>query len=112
VTHLNEAGRKRLREFEAEFAVGHALEEKGDFPGAAAFYETLGPRFADQPKIAAIAVSRIAHLKQGHPEAFHAGNKSASKTPSKAPSKPKSKSGPGSAKGKFRMTRRRGGKRA
>ena len=55
VTHLSEAGRLRLRQFEREFAVGHALEEAGDFARAAAVYAALLPRYADQPKIAEIA---------------------------------------------------------
>jgi hypothetical protein len=70
VSHLNEAGRKRLKEFEAEFAQGHALEERGDFRGAVALYSGLAPRYADQAQIAQIAVHRVAHLKQTHPEAF------------------------------------------
>jgi hypothetical protein len=70
VTHLNEAGRKRLKEFESEFARGHALEEGGDFSGAAALYTALEPRYSDQPQIAQIAVHRVAHLKRTHPEAF------------------------------------------
>jgi hypothetical protein len=70
VTHLNEAGRKRLQEFEGEFARGHALEEAGDFSGASALYADLAPRYADQPQIVRIAVHRVAHLKQTHPEAF------------------------------------------
>jgi hypothetical protein len=63
VTHLSEAGRKRLREFEAEFAAGHAKEEAGDLAGAIAIYRALLPRYADQPKIAAIASHRIEHLQ-------------------------------------------------
>ena len=75
VTHLNEAGRKRLQEFESEFAQGHALEEAGDFSGAAALYSGLVPRYADQPQIVKIAVHRVAHLKQTHPEAFSPASK-------------------------------------
>lgn len=70
VTHLNDAGRKRLREFEAEFAVGHAMEEKGDFRAAALHYSQMVPRFGDQPKIAQIAVHRVEHLRQSHPGLF------------------------------------------
>jgi len=70
VTHLNDVGRKRLREFEAEFAVGHAMEEKRDFGAAAAFYTALAPRYADHPKIAQIALHRAAHLKESHPQTF------------------------------------------
>jgi hypothetical protein len=73
VTHLNEAGRRRLREFEAEFAVGHAMEEKGDFRAAVLHYEQLHPRYADQPKIAQIAVHRAEYLRQNHSELFAAG---------------------------------------
>ncbi|HTB21521.1 MAG TPA: hypothetical protein VK914_02320 [bacterium] len=87
VTHLNEAGRKRLKEFESEFAVGHALEEAGDFAAAAAHYTALVPRYEDQPKIAQIAVHRVAHLKQTHPEAFsaHPLKSAASKRAKRAP---------------------------
>lgn len=70
VSHLNDAGRKRLKEFEAEFAEGHALEERGDFRAAVALYSGLAPRYADQPQIAQIAVHRVALMKQTHPEAF------------------------------------------
>jgi hypothetical protein len=72
VTHLNESGRKRLREFEAEFSVGHALEEKGEYPAAAAVYAALVPRYADQPKIARIAEHRAALLRERHPGDFDA----------------------------------------
>jgi hypothetical protein len=63
VTHLSEAGRKRLRQFETEFAAGHALEQKGRLREAIAVYETLLPRYADTPKIAAIAAHRIDFLR-------------------------------------------------
>ncbi|HXC64511.1 MAG TPA: hypothetical protein VNZ67_09135, partial [bacterium] len=39
VSHLTEAGRQRLREFEAEFSKGHALEESGRMADAVAYYE-------------------------------------------------------------------------
>ncbi len=63
VTHLNEAGRRRLRDFEKEFAIGHELEERGDYPGAVRLYAALAPRYADYPRIAQIALSRIEHLR-------------------------------------------------
>lgn len=68
VTHLNEAGRKRLREFEVEFAVGHAMEEQGDIKGAIQHYEQMVPRYADQPKIAQIAIHRVEYLGQNSGE--------------------------------------------
>ena len=64
VTHLNEAGRRRLKEFEAEFAVGHAMEERGDEAAAAEFYDALVPRYADVPRIAAIAEHRGRFLRE------------------------------------------------
>jgi hypothetical protein len=67
ITHLSEAGRQRLREFEREFAKGHALEEAGDIAGALKAYEALAPRYADQPKIAEIAVRRMEHLRSLYP---------------------------------------------
>jgi|SRR5665213_1191707 len=70
VSHLNEVGRRRLKEFEGEFSVGHALEEEGDFRGAVTHYLALAPRYGDQPQMVQIAVHRAAHLKKEHPEAF------------------------------------------
>lgn len=70
ITHLSESGRQRLREFEKEFAVGHALEESGRYAQAVAAYQALLPRFQDHAKIAEIATRRIQHLRQEHPEAF------------------------------------------
>lgn len=69
VTHLSEAGRQRLREFEREFAEGHALEEAGRLAEAIAVYERLVPRYQDHPKIAEIATRRIEFLRQGIPAA-------------------------------------------
>lgn len=63
VTHLNEAGRQRLREFEREFARGHALEESGDVAAAVALYSELAPRYQDYPLIAQIALRRVEHLR-------------------------------------------------
>ena len=63
ITHLSESGRQRLREFEREFAAGHDLEEASDVAGALKIYEALVPRYADQPKIAEIAVRRMQHLR-------------------------------------------------
>jgi hypothetical protein len=67
VTHLNEAGRARLREFEREFAQGHTLEEQGRWAEALAFYQALAPRYKDQPKVADIALQRIEVLKARRP---------------------------------------------
>ena len=75
VTHLSEAGRKRLRDFEEEFARGHAKEEAGDWAAAAAHYAEMAPRYGDQPKISQIALHRVEHLKREHPEAFAAPKK-------------------------------------
>lgn len=63
ITHLSEAGRQRLREFEREFAQGHALEEAGKTGQAIAFYQALAPRYRDYPKIAEIALRRVEHLR-------------------------------------------------
>lgn len=70
ITHLSEAGRQRLRDFEKEFAVGHDLEEAGHYAKAAAVYEGLLPRYKDHAKIAEIAQRRIEHLRREHPAAF------------------------------------------
>ena len=70
VTHLSEAGRKRLKDFEREFSTGHQKEEAGDFKAAAEYYATLIPRYQDSPRIADIAVRRIELLKQKHPALF------------------------------------------
>lgn len=75
VTHLNEAGRRRLREFEVEFAQGHAMEEAGRWSQAAAFYSELVPRYQDHPQIAQIALRRGEYLRQAHPESFAAKDK-------------------------------------
>src|SRR5438876_7161629 len=44
VTHLSEAGRLRLREFEREFSDGHEKEEAGKFREAAEIYGALIPK--------------------------------------------------------------------
>jgi hypothetical protein len=72
VTHLSESGRRRLREFEREFAKGHEMEEAGRYKEAAAAYAALVPRYADSPKIAEIATRRIEFLKLEQPRAFGA----------------------------------------
>lgn len=82
VMHLSESGRQRLRQFEREFAQGHALEEAGDFRGAVAAYEALVPAYKDVAKIAEIAQRRIEFLKKEQSSAFE--------TPSKTPPKPRS----------------------
>jgi hypothetical protein len=64
VSHLSEAGRRRLREFEQEFAQGHQLEEEGRWSEALRLYEELVPRYSDYPKIADVAVKQIELLKQ------------------------------------------------
>jgi hypothetical protein len=86
VSHLGEVGRRRLREFEREFADGHALEEAGKFAQAVTFYQALAPRYADYPKIAEIATRRADKVLQEHP--VHARAK-AVKTKIRAKSKPK-----------------------
>lgn len=70
ITHLSEAGRQRLRQFEREFAEGHNLEQHGHFVAAVAAYQALVPKYQDYPKIAQIALLRIEHLRGEHPEAF------------------------------------------
>jgi hypothetical protein len=70
VTHLNEAGRRRLREFEVEFSKGHAMEEAGQWSQAAAYYAGVAPRYQDHPQISRIALHRVEHLRREHPEAF------------------------------------------
>ena len=88
VSHLDANGRRRLREFEREFSDGHALEEAGDFKGAAAFYRSLAPRYADYPKIAAIASQRADKVVAEHPEpSFKPKVKPRAKA-KKAPAKP------------------------
>jgi hypothetical protein len=84
VTHLSESGRKRLRDFEGEFARGHAREEAGDWAGAAAHYAELAPRYGDQPQMARIALHRIEHLKREHPEAFARPKKASPKRRARA----------------------------
>ncbi len=64
VSHLNEAGRRRLREFEKEFAKGHQLEEQGRGAEALAHYQALVPRYADYPKIADIALKQVTKLQK------------------------------------------------
>ena len=92
VTHLNEAGRRRLREFEAEFARGHALEEAGHWAQAAAYYADLAPRYQDHPKISQIALHRVEHLRQEHPAAFKAPKAAKPRAAkAKAPARPAGK---------------------
>ena len=67
VSHLGENGRRRLREFESEFAKGHALEEAGRHTEAISFYQALAPRYADYPKIAEIATRRAEKVMKEHP---------------------------------------------
>ncbi len=64
VSHLNEAGRKRLREFEKEFAFGHDLEEQGRKAEALKHYQSLIPRYKDYPKIAEVARKQLEALKK------------------------------------------------
>jgi hypothetical protein len=89
VSHLTEAGRQRLREFEAEFSKGHALEESGKMADAVAYYEGLAPHYQDHPNIAQIALRRADYLRKNHPLAFV----KKAKSPAKA-GKAKSKSKP------------------
>jgi hypothetical protein len=99
VSHLGEAGRRRLREFEREFAEGHAMEEAGHYGEAVAFYKALAPRYADFPKIADIAVRRAEKVLKEHPPhgpghakpAAKPKRKGAPKAAAKAAPKPKAK---------------------
>jgi hypothetical protein len=96
VTHLSEAGRQRLRDFEREFADGHALEQQGRFAQAVALYQALVPKYQDYPKIAQIAALRIEHLRAEHPAAFKAASKkkrSQARAKGAATPKPKAKAG-------------------
>lgn len=70
VTHLSEEGRRRLRQFERDFAKGHALEEAGKVKEAAEAYAALVPAYRADPKIAEIATRRIGYLKSKFPRAF------------------------------------------
>ena len=70
VTYLSEKGRQRLREFEAEFSVGHKKEEAGQYKQAIEIYAGLIPRFQDFPRIAEIAVRHIELLKKKNLDAF------------------------------------------
>lgn len=81
VTHLTEAGRLRLKEFEREFSLGHLKEEEGKFREAADYYASLVPKYQDYAKIAEIATRRIEFLKEQHPQQF------AKSKPKKKPSK-------------------------
>jgi hypothetical protein len=95
ITHLSEAGRQRLRQFEREFAEGHGLEQAGHFVAAAAAYQALVPKYQEYPKIAQIAVARIEHLRAEHPGAFRpSSSKAAAKPHGKTKAKPKSKPKP------------------
>lgn len=81
VSHLDANGRRRLREFEREFAEGHTLEERGDLVQAVAFYRDLAPRYADYPKIADIAVKRAEKILAEHPPLSKASAARPAKTP-------------------------------
>lgn len=85
ISHLDANGRRRLREFEREFADGHAMEEAGQFEKAVGFYRALAPRYADYPKIAAIATQRAEKIELEHP----AGKAKAPVRVKKAAAKPK-----------------------
>ncbi|MGH7442159.1 MAG: hypothetical protein ACREKE_05730, partial [bacterium] len=74
VSHLNDAGRKRLREFEREFSQGHALEERGDYRAAAEFYGRLVTAYDGFPRIAGIARHQVDQLRQTQPTAFSLQN--------------------------------------
>jgi len=62
-THLTEKERKRLTEFEKEFRVGYEMEQAGNRRGAVKVYESLIPKYADNPKISKIARERADSLK-------------------------------------------------
>ncbi len=70
VTHLSEAGRQRLRQFEERFARGHALEEEEKPVQAVEFYQKLAPEFKDEPQLLRILDSRAAWLRAQYPAAF------------------------------------------
>lgn len=63
-THLSEKGRKILIEFEKEFRVGYEKEKIGDFKGAIDIYESLVPKYKDNPKIVNIAINRVEWIKK------------------------------------------------
>ena len=88
VSHLTEAGRQRLREFEAEFSKGHALEESGKMAEAVAYYEGLAPHYQDHPNIAQIALRRADYLRKNHPLAFAKKAKPTKAKPAKSKPKP------------------------
>jgi hypothetical protein len=68
VSHLSEAGRKRLRDFEQEFAQGHQMEEEGRWADALKLYQDIAPRYSEYPRIAEIALKQIELLKKRPPE--------------------------------------------
>jgi hypothetical protein len=97
VTHLTEAGRRRLREFEQEFARGHRLEEDGRWAEALQFYEAMVPRYGDFPKIADVAQKQADKLMKqilAQPEVMKAAKSVDKSKKPKAPkktAKPRSK---------------------
>jgi hypothetical protein len=65
-THLTEVERKRLMEFEKEFSRGYEFEKKEMWGDAIGVYESIIPKYKDNPKIAAIAIQRIDWIEKNH----------------------------------------------
>jgi hypothetical protein len=65
-THITEVERKRLMEFEKEFSRGYEFEKKDNWGDAISVYESIIPKYKDNPKIAAIAISRIDWIEKNH----------------------------------------------
>jgi len=63
-THLTELERKRLVDFEKDFRKGYELEEKRKWKEAVKVYESLIPRYKDNPKISKIATDRIEWIEK------------------------------------------------
>jgi hypothetical protein len=63
-THLNEVGRLKLIEFEKEFRKGYELENQDKWDEAVRIYESLVPKYKDNPKISGIAIQRIEWIEK------------------------------------------------
>ncbi len=68
-THLNEVGRQKLIEFEKEFREGYDLENRGKWDEAVRIYESLVPKYRDNPKISGIAIQRIEWIEKNRNKA-------------------------------------------
>jgi hypothetical protein len=66
-THITEVERKRLMEFEKEFSAGYEFEKKEMWQDAVRVYESIIPKYKDNPKIAAIAIQRIDFVEKNSP---------------------------------------------